>query len=472
VTLASARAPLTVLVLAAGLGKRMRSARIKVLHEVAGRPMGAWVLEAARGLAPRRIATVVGHQADDVRAAFAALSDDFVDQGKPLGTGHAVRQAAPLLSANGAATILILNGDIPAVTTSGLRAFLAYHRKHRADLSVLTTEVDDATGYGRIVRGKGGAFERIVEHGDATRDERKIREINAGIYCGRAAALLPALKRLRPANAQGEYYLTDVVADLVSRKGKVVGFVHTPSAEVLGVNTRAELAAASRSLYARKAADLQEAGVTLLDPARTFIDPRAKIGRDSVVYPGVIIEGETVLGEGCTVFPGCRLTRVTAGHNVEFRDHSVAADSTVADDVAIGPFAHLRAGTVLDAKVRVGNFVEVKKSRLGRGTKASHLAYLGDAQIGADCNIGAGTITCNYDGERKNPTILGDGVFIGSDSQLVAPVTVGAGSYVAAGTTLIEDVPPGSLAIARAEQKNVEGWVEKRKAKRAGRAAR
>ncbi len=462
----SSRAPLTVLVLAAGLGKRMRSRRIKILHELAGRPMAAHVLEAARALEPLRIVTVVGHQAGEVQEALRGLSDEFVLQAEQRGTGHAVLQAAPLLRARKAATLVILNGDLPALRPGTLRTLVASHRRSGAALTLVTTELDGPSGYGRIVRGNGGRVARIVEERDASPGERKIREVNAGIYCARASALLPELQRLRPTNAQGEYYLTDAVERLIARGQKVVALRVSDPEEVLGVNTRAELARAARLLYARKAAQLEEAGVTILDPARTWIDPRARVGRDSLLCPDVIIEGASVLGRGCVVRPGCRLVSVVAGRDVEFRDHSIVLESRLGDGASVGPFAHLRPGSVLEERARVGNFVEVKKSRLGKGTKAPHLSYLGDADIGPGSNIGAGTITCNYDGEKKNPTTLGKGVFIGSDTQLVAPVVLGDGAYVAAGTTVTRDVPAGALAIGRCEQKNIEGWVKRRRARK------
>jgi bifunctional UDP-N-acetylglucosamine pyrophosphorylase/glucosamine-1-phosphate N-acetyltransferase len=304
---------------------------------------------------------------------------------------------------------------------------------------------------------------RIVEHKDASVAERSIAEINCGIYCAEPAALFALLKKIRPHNAQGEYYLTDAVHALIAKRAAVVALKHADSKEVLGVNTRAELAAAGASLYARKAAALQGEGVTLLDASRTWIDPRARVGRDTVVYPDVLVEGASVIGEGCLIRSGSRLADVVLGRNVEVKDHCVVQESRVGDDAQLGPFAHLRPGSIVDAQARVGNFVELKKTRLGRGSKALHLAYLGDAEIGAGCNIGAGTITCNYDGVNKHKTTLGAGVFVGSDSQLVAPVTVGEGSYVAAGTTVTDDVPPGALAISRVRQLNLEGWVARRK---------
>jgi len=404
---------------------------------------------------------IVGFQAERVREALADQGCGYVEQAEQRGTGHAVLQAARRIAPR--ATVLILNGDLPLIEPGTLREFLRRHARSGAALSVLTTCLEDAGAYGRIVRDARGRVERIVEYRDAGPREREIREINAGIYAASAAKLFAALRRVRPTNAQGEYYLPDAVVELL-RRGEPVEAWCRPGdpAEVLGVNTRAELAQASAALYRRKAEALQRAGVTLLDPARTWVDPRARVGRDSVLYPDVIIEGETVLGEDCLVRPGCRIASCRIGRGVEVRDHSVLVDSRVGDRVSIGPFAHLRPGSVLGPDVHIGNFVELKKTSVGRGSKASHLSYLGDATIGADCNIGAGTITCNYDGKHKHRTTLERGVFIGSDTQLVAPVTVRRGAYVAAGTTVTEEVPAGALAIGRGRQRNVAGWVKRR----------
>jgi bifunctional UDP-N-acetylglucosamine pyrophosphorylase/glucosamine-1-phosphate N-acetyltransferase len=456
------RRALNVLVLAAGQGKRLRSKTIKLLHPVAGRPMVAHVLDAAQALRPQRLVTVVGHQAEQVRAALDDGPTEFVLQREQLGTGHAVLQAARRISGSSGSTLLILNGDLPTLRASTLRKLINRHRRSGAALSVLTAEVKDPAGYGRIVRDTRGGLTRIVEHGDATASERRIPEINCGLYCADPAALLRALRRVRPDNAQGEYYITDAVHELLARGKKVIAVRHDDAEEILGVNTRQELAQASRTLFARKAADLQERGVTLLDAERTWIDPRARIGRDTIVYPDVIVEGPTVIGEDCVIRSGCRLTDSRLERGVEVRDHSVVLESRVGNGAKIGPFAHLRPGSVLEADCHVGNFVELKKTRLGRTSKANHLAYLGDATIGPGCNIGAGTITCNYDGKYKHPTILGRDVFIGSDTQLVAPVKVDDGSYVAAGSTVTQDVPSGALAISRSRQRNVEGWVKRR----------
>ncbi len=456
---------LTVLVLAAGLGKRMRSRRIKLLHAVAGRPMVAHVLEAARALRPSRLVTVIGHQGDEVRDALAGLGDDFVLQAEQRGTGHAVLKAAPLLKKAGSTTLLILSGDVPTLRPATLRALVARHRRSGAALTLISAQVADPGGYGRVVRDRSGRVLRIVEHRDATAAERGIREINSGIYCADTTKLLSVLRSIEPRNAQREYYLTDAVHRLLERGEKVFAVPHGDAEEVLGVNTREELSRAGSTLYARKAADLQASGVTILDPSTTRVDPRARVGRDTVLYPGVLVEGPSTIGAECVVRSGCRLENVVLGRGVEIKDMSVIEESRLEDGASAGPFAHLRPGTLLEPGAKVGNFVEVKKSRIGRGTKALHLTYLGDALIGPGCNIGAGTITCNYDGVKKHPTILGPGVFIGSDTQLVAPVQVGRGAYVAAGTTVIEDVPAGALAISRAKQTNVAGWVKRHEEK-------
>jgi bifunctional UDP-N-acetylglucosamine pyrophosphorylase/glucosamine-1-phosphate N-acetyltransferase len=460
---APGRAP-TVLLLAAGQGKRLKSKTIKLLHPVAGQPMVTWVARAARALKPRRIVGVVGHQADRMTATLEGLCDAFVLQAEQRGTGHAVLTAERECGRD-AGTLVIVNGDLPNLEAATLRALVALHRRTRAALALVTTEVPDSTGYGRIVRDAKGRVARIVEHKDASPAERAIREINCGIYCADAAKLFRSLKRLRPDNAQKEYYLTDAVHALIAKGESVVALRHEPADEVLGVNTRAELARAGMALYARKARELQEGGVTLLDPSRIWIDPRARVGQDTVIYPDVLVEGASVLGPDCIVRSGSRLTDAVLGAGVEIRDHTVVQGSRIGDGASVGPFAHVRPGSILETDAHVGNFVELKKTRLGAKSKASHLAYLGDAEIGSDCNIGAGTITCNYDGVAKHRTTLGRGVFIGSDSQLVAPVTVADGAYVGAGSTVVHDVPSGALAISRAPQINLEGWVERRKKK-------
>jgi len=451
-------------VLAAGKGTRLRSKTIKLLHAVAGRPMVVWVLDVANGLTPTRTITVVGHQADQVKAELADTGTSFVLQKEQRGTGHAVLQASRAIGAK-RGTLLIVNGDLPMLRTATLRKLVNGHEKSGAALTLLTVQVEDPHGYGRIIRDKTNRVERIVEQRDATREQRRVNEINTGVYAADPEKLLRVLRRLRPDNDQGEYYITDAVHHLLA-KGEPVGAIHHHDAEeTLGVNTRQELAQASQVLYERHAEALQDRGVTLLDAARTWIDPRATVGRDTVIYPGVFIEGPCSIGSDCMIRPGCRIVTSKIGAGTEIKDYSVIVESRIARHAAVGPFAHLRPGSILDDGTKVGNFVELKKTRLGRGSKASHLSYLGDATIAENCNIGAGTITCNYDGTNKFPTVLAKGVFIGSDTQIVAPVKIGEGAYVAAGSTVTKDVPKGALAIGRGKQRNIEGWVAKRSKK-------
>ncbi len=464
--MAPTREPVSVIILAAGMGTRMKSRRIKLLHEVAGRPMVSHVIDCALALRPRQLITVIGHQAEEVRGAMDGVPTDFVLQKNQRGTGHAVIKAVAELKLRNKGQLLILNGDLPTLRPATLRSVLSRHRRSGAALTVLTARLTDASGYGRIIRGPHGGIQEIVEDRDATSDQRRILEINVGIYCADPARLLPVLDKIRPNNTQREYYLTDAVHRLIRMGEKVVAVCHNDAEEVMGVNSRVELAKATRTLYSRKNDALQNAGVTILDSNRTWVDPRAKIGKDTVLFPDVLMEGPVVLGEGCTVRSGSRIADSRLGNSVTINDHSVITDSQIADGVQVGPFAHLRPGTRLDAGSKVGNFVEVKKSRLREGVKASHLSYLGDADIGENSNIGAGTITCNYDGVHKHQTTLGKDVFIGSDSQLVAPVKIGDGAYIGAGSTITKDVPAGALAVARGRQFNKEGWVSKKSGKK------
>ena len=441
---------LDIVVMAAGLGTRMKSARAKVLHELAGRPLVAHVCRAAAELEPDRIVVVVGHQAELVEeAARAALEGGaaelrFALQAEQLGTGHAVQQTVEHFSGG---TVVVLSGDVPLVRAETLRALLEAHREAGNAATLLTTVLDDPTGYGRVVRGEGDRFVRIVEHRDASDDERAIAEINAGIYAFEAGALAPALARLSTGNAQGEYYLTDVLGTLVE-EGRAVGVVcHDEPAEVLGINTRVELAGSAAVLRRRILDRLMLSGVTIVDPAATYVDDTVEIGRDTIVHPGASLAGATRIGADCEIGPNCHLTDVELGDGVLVRAMSVLERAKVARGAQIGPFARLRPGADLGEGVHIGNFVEVKNSTLGAGSKANHLTYLGDAEIGERCNIGAGTITCNYDGKRKHRTTIEDEVYIGSDTMLVAPVRVGRGSKTGAGAVVTKDVPERSLAV-------------------------
>jgi bifunctional UDP-N-acetylglucosamine pyrophosphorylase/glucosamine-1-phosphate N-acetyltransferase len=451
-----------VVVLAAGKGTRMRSTLPKVLHPVNGRPMLSHVLTTARSAGPSSISVVLGHMADMVRSAYRDdPSVSFVVQEPQLGTGHALQQALPML---GEATgdILLLYGDVPLLSAATVAALLARHRDQRAAATVLTAEVDQPFGYGRIVR-QDGAIVRIVEERDATPAERALKEINAGIYVLALEPLSEAMAALAPQNAQGEYYLPDLVG-IYRRRGLGVSTLTVGAAdEIRGVNSRRELAEVSRLMRNAKNEELLAAGVTLIDPATTYVEADVEVGPDTVIHPNVYLEGRTVVGAACEIHAGTRLVNAVVGDRVTVRNYCVITDSTVESDAVLGPFAHLRPGSVVRSEAHVGNFVELKKATLGRRSKASHLTYLGDATIGDNVNVGAGTITCNYDGRQKHQTVIGDGAFIGSDSQLIAPVTIGKGAYVAAGSSITDDVPDEALAITRGRQVNKEGWVRRKR---------
>jgi bifunctional UDP-N-acetylglucosamine pyrophosphorylase/glucosamine-1-phosphate N-acetyltransferase len=460
---------LHVVVLAAGKSTRMKSARPKVLHDLAGRMLIEHVLHTARSLSAVSTTLVVGHAAEEVKAALARWPDlQFVMQSPQLGTGHALLQTEAVLAGK-EGTVLLLYGDVPLLSAGTLQRLLETHQSTRAAATVLTMELAEPYGYGRIVRTPGGQIERIVEERDASSDERAIREVNSGIYALSLSKLFETLHRLAADNAQGEYYLTDLVALYHRDKRKVEALcVDTPD-ELRGVNSRVELAEMARIVRERRNRAVMLAGVTLEDPATTYIDEGVTIGQDTPIGPGVRLQGKTAIGGQCTILAGCRLTNVSVGDRVTILDHCVLTDATVGNDARLGPFAHIRPDSVVGASAHVGNFVELKKTTLGQGSKANHLSYLGDAVIGDGVNVGAGTITCNYDGVAKHRTIIEDGAFIGSNSALVAPVTIGAGAYVGAGSTITSDVPPGGLGIARGKQQNKDGWVadKKRKAREA-----
>lgn len=440
--------PLNVLVMAAGLGTRMKSNRAKVLHELGGRPLIAHVVRTAATLKPQRIYVVVGHQAEEVeKAAIAEVGElaSGVLQAQQRGTGDAVASARAQLE-HSDSLLLVLSGDVPLIKAETLEKLIEHHRTSKAACTILSVRLENPTGYGRIIRDAHGAFQRIVEQKDATEDERQVREINSGIYCFETKDLFAALRRVEPKNQQGEYYLTDAAEIILASGRKVEVFIHNDPREVYGINTRAELAEFENLLRRNAIRRLMtESGVTFIDPAHAYVSPDAQIGRDSIVYPDVTIEGASVIGEGCVIRSGTRISNSRLGDGVLVKDHSVIVDSEIASNCAVGPFAHLRMNAVLEEKATVGNFVEVKKSRLKRGTKAMHLSYLGDATIGERTNIGAGTVTCNYDGVRKHETVIEDDVKIGSDTMLVAPVRVGSRSVTGAGSVVTKDVPPDSL---------------------------
>ncbi|MDF0677406.1 MAG: bifunctional UDP-N-acetylglucosamine diphosphorylase/glucosamine-1-phosphate N-acetyltransferase GlmU [Nitrospira sp.] len=475
---------LGVIVMAAGLGKRMNSSQVKVLHHVAGQPMVLYAVDVALQLAGHRIAVVVGHQSDRVRQVIesgiagrpGSKSVRIVEQAEQLGTGHAVVQSRPVFCQGDEArptNYLILNGDTPLLKEETARELLRVHQAQSATVTILTAMLDDPSGYGRVIRRQLGGDHRseitpsdvlkIVEDRDATPVERATKEINVGTYVVSGEFLFEALDKLEPRNAQNEYYLTDIVRMAVAQGRSVAAVSLQDPEEGLGVNTRQQLSAAERVVRQQIRDRWLEAGVTMRDPGSVWIDAGVTIGRDTVLYPQVSLEGKTIVGEGTTIRSGVRITDCVIGNRVEILDSSVLCESQVHDEAHVGPFVHLRPGVLIRRKAKVGNFVEMKKTELGEGSKANHLSYLGDATIAEGVNIGAGTITCNYDGARKHRTVIGKNVFLGSDTQLIAPVTIGEGSVVAAGTTVTQNVPADSLAIARVPQVNRVGWAAKRR---------
>lgn len=445
-------------VLAAGKGTRMKSGLIKVLHPAAGLPMISWPVAAARAAGADPIVLVIGHQANAVQGVFRGDSDiRCAMQDEQLGTGHAVACALDGL-AGFRGTVLILCGDTPLLRPDTLSGLLKFHGEHSAVVTVLTAVMDDPYGYGRVVRDECGRVTRIVEQKDADPEEQDIREINSGIYCIESDFLFENIRAISNDNAQQEYYLTDLVAIAVRKGLACLAMTAADADEIMGVNDRAQLADASRILRRRINRQHMYSGVTMVDPEQTYIDHGVTIGPDTIIHPNCQISGGTVIGRGCEIEQGVSISACRIGDGCHIKAGSVLEGSELHEDVAIGPMAHLRPGTILQSHVKIGNFVETKKVLIGEGSKASHLTYLGDAEIGRGVNIGCGTITCNYDGVNKHRTVIGDEVFIGSDVQLVAPVTVGRNSLVAAGTTVTVDVPPDSLAIARVPQVNKPGW--------------
>ncbi len=453
-------APLAI-ILAAGLGTRMRSQLAKVLHPVAGRPMIHYPVLAAKAAGCARIVTVLGHQASEVKTALQGLPCQAVIQRTQLGTAHAVLQARRWF-AGLRAPVVILNGDLPLLSDATIRRLLEAHRSQPATLSVASVRLPDPTGYGRLLRSAGGRVAAIVEEADATAAERGLTEVNGGLYVAEGRWLADALRKIRPDNAKREYYLTDLVKIAVAGGGVVQAVPVEVSEELLGVNSRADLARAETRLRERINARHLAAGVTMRHPATVFIDDEVVIGQDCLLYPMVQLEGRTTIGTGSTVHAGVRIRNSRLGKGVAVLDGCLIDESEVADGVVLGPFARLRPGARIGAQAKIGNFVEIKRSVIGADSKVNHLSYMGDATIGRGVNIGAGTITCNYDGVRKHATVIGDGVFVGSDVQFIAPVRIGRGAVIAAGSTVTRDVPAGALAISRVAQENKPGWAKKK----------
>ncbi len=452
---------LAVVILAAGKGTRLKSSLAKVLHRAGGRTLVEHVVRACVPLGAKKTIAVVGHQAEEVTATVAPFGATAVLQQPQHGTGHAMQVARRALG--NAKIAIVLPGDAPLVRPETLKALLATHRAGGAAATVLTAVVAEPAGYGRILRKSDTAISAIVEESQLTGDQSEINEINSAIYCFTLEKLWPALAQVKPNNKHRELYLTDAVAILAAKGEKVLAQVAADSREVLGCNTRADLAEVDRIFREWKRAALMDAGVTIQLPETVLIDPDVVAGEDTVVEPGVQLLGKTRIGARCIIRTGSVLSDTIVGNDVVIEPHCMVSESRLDDRVVIGPFARLRGGTHLKAGARIGNFVEVKKSTIGEGTKAMHLTYLGDAKIGSKTNIGAGTITCNYDGFSKHPTTIGNKVFIGSDSALVAPVRVGDGAFVAAGSTITENVPSDALGIARGRQLNKPGWASKKR---------
>jgi bifunctional UDP-N-acetylglucosamine pyrophosphorylase/glucosamine-1-phosphate N-acetyltransferase len=448
-------APLHVVILAAGQGKRMKSRLPKVLHRLAGRTLLEHVVTASRSLEPAAIHVVYGHGGRQVPESHAALEVRWVEQSEQRGTGHAVEQAMPAIPDE--ATVLVLYADTPLIDAGTLRDTIA--ATAGGSIALITAEIEDASGYGRILRADDGGMVGIVEDGDASESERGIREINTGILAAGAERLRGWLSRLDENNAQGERYLTDVIAMAVADGVGVNSAKPATIEEVLGINDRGQLAMLDRYYQRRKAEQLMREGVTIMDPARLDIRGEVDIARDVSLDVNVILEGRVVIAEGATVGPNCVIKNAEIGPGSEIRANTIIEEATVGADCRIGPYARLRPGTDLAEEVHIGNFVEVKNTRVERGSKANHLTYLGDSRVGKDVNVGAGTITCNYDGAEKHPTIIEDNVFVGSGVELVAPITVHAGATIGAGATVTKDVPSGVLSVSRGRQTTIENWT-------------
>jgi bifunctional UDP-N-acetylglucosamine pyrophosphorylase/glucosamine-1-phosphate N-acetyltransferase len=451
---------LSCVVLAAGLGTRMNSKLPKVLHEVCGIPMLQAVLNVAKEMRPHRIVIVVGKERELIRTSVECKGAVFALQGEAKGTGHALQCARPALTGR-KGIVVVLNGDTPLLSAATIRKFVNLHKKNMNAVSVLSFRAENPGAYGRIVRDGSGRVLSIVEEKDAGPSQKKINEVNSGVYAINHDAL-DILDTIKINRAKGEYYLTDIIA-AASKKGlKTSAYCIAAEEEFLGVNTRGELYRASRLMKKRIIDKWVFKGVIFLDADSAFIHPDVSIGKDTVLYPNVYLEGHTTVGRDSVIYPNVRIKNSDIGNGVVIMDSTVIEDSRVKDRASVGPFARIRPGSEIGVEARIGNFVELKKAAIGKGSKASHLSYIGDARVGKDVNVGAGTITCNYDGARKHRTEIQDGVFIGSDTQLVAPVRIGKGAYIGAGSTITRDVPPMSLALSRVKQRNVEGWALKK----------
>ncbi|MDA8440814.1 MAG: bifunctional UDP-N-acetylglucosamine diphosphorylase/glucosamine-1-phosphate N-acetyltransferase GlmU [Peptococcaceae bacterium] len=449
------------IVMAAGKGTRMKSKLPKVLHQVCGKPLVSHVIQAIRDVGIDDIIVVVGHEGAKVEEALGN-EVRYAYQNEQLGTGHAVLQAKGIVDTR--KNILVVSGDTPLLSAKTLADLLNRHQDGKVEVTVLTAVLDDPIGYGRVIRDNSNLVVGIIEEKDASAQERLINEINTGTYCFDGNFLFDALQNLQPNNAQKEYYLTDVLAHAVSSGRGAQSIVCHDPREMQGVNSRLQLAEVAKAMNGLNVARLMDQGVTIVDPETTYVETDVQVGQDSILMPFTFLYGKTKVGEDCIIGPQSRLVNSTIGNSVTI-ENSIVKESIIGNDCLVGPYAYLRPGTVLADNVKVGDFVEIKKSHIGEGSKVPHLSYVGDASIGKDVNIGAGTITCNYDGENKYPTEIGDGAFIGSNTNLVAPVKVGSKAVIAAGSTLTKDVPNEGLGVARSRQVNVNHWVTRRHSK-------
>lgn len=452
----------SVIILAAGEGKRMKSTKSKLLHEVCQKPMVEWVCQTAEEAGAAQLVTVVGHLAEQVTAAIGKRSD-FAMQSEQLGTGHAVMQAMPQVL-NTSENVVVLYGDAPLLRSETLVRFIEDHEASGAAVTVATTILEDSRGYGRIIRDRDNSIRKIVEQKDCTAQEAAVKEVNVGIYCFQRAELIESLSKITNDNAQSEYYLTDTVAILKKEKKGVNPFVIEDTTETLGANDRVQMWDLEKIMRRRINERIALGGVTIMDPDHTYIADEVVVGQDSVILPGTILSGKTVIGSHCVIGPNSRIVNSAVGDGTEVQS-SVIVDSTVGDDTHIGPFAYIRPGSRVGNECKVGDFVELKNVTIGDGTKTSHLTYLGDADIGSGVNFGCGTVMVNYDGVHKFRSTIGDNVFVGCNTNLVSPVNVGNDVFIAAGSTITDDIPDGHFAIARSRQVVKSDWKDKRKKK-------
>lgn len=451
------------LILAAGKGTRFKSDKVKVLHSFLGKPMLRLVADTVLRLKPQKVYIVVGYQKEEIKKEFKTGQVAFVVQKEQLGTAHAVLAAKNVLQKKSGMDLLVINGDLPLVRPETLRPLLTLHKKEKNALTFLSAELENPTGFGRVIRSDDAI--RIVEERDASPVERKIKEVNTGIYLFRIRDLLEALPKVSNKNKKKEFYLTDVTG-IMARERKKIGFYKTENKrEFIGVNSRYEMARAIEVLRERKIKDLTEAGVTVLDPGTTWVDLNVRIEEDTVIYPSVIIEGRSVIGRGCWLYPFTHIRDSRIGSRVQILSSTMIEESIIEDEARVGPFSRLRPGSLIRKKAKVGNFVEMKKTVLGAQSKAMHLSYLGDCEIKGKVNIGAGTITCNYDGKKKSETFIDEGAFIGSGTQLIAPVKIGKRAYIGAGSTITKDVSPDSLAVSRTRQFEKKNWSRRKRKK-------